>query len=262
MGANISTQINENVQKIVSDTLNEQSSNTDNSLDCLADQTQVLNIGGKDATISLTNKCKMSIKQESHVKLDCMIKATKETNMKQSSEAIDKLKNLAKQKLEQENEGVNFGQLNISTAISKSDQYIEKNVKNIMNSVVNNALKVDVNASNVINLDFKNFDCDGAEIDISQSGVIKNIAKVVSKELITGWQKAVGITTIVNETEQEAVQKNEGLSGLAIFGIVFVVLIILIIMAYLYSKMSSGSAGSAANISRPNYTAPLPIEVD
>ena len=186
MGLNISTQIDENVQKIVSDTLNEQTSNTDNSLDCMAEQTQVLNIGGKEATISLTNKCKMSIRQESNVKLDCIIKATKETNMKQSSEAIDKLKSLAKQKLEQENEGINLGQINISSAVSKSDQYIEKNLQNIMNSVVNNALKVDVNASNTINLDFKNFDCDGAELDISQSGVIKNIAKVVSKELITG----------------------------------------------------------------------------
>ena len=269
MGSNVSTQAVEQSQKIIKSTLNKQNTNADSNLKCDASATQTI-IVGAGGDMKMGGNCDIEIGQKSKVSLNCTMEASQQAQTQQGAAATDQLKAMASQKITEANKNFTFLQSNVTTAHSTSDQYLDQHVQNIVNTTIKNTLKSDANASQTINLNFKNLDCEGGKLDISQDGILDSISKSAASQLVAGWQKAVGKDVVSAIGKQEGKLTNTGININTIFiilGIVACVIVFGIGGALLASEKFgsetvTGVANAASNIttiSKPTVVSnPIP----
>lgn len=253
MGSNVSTQAVKQSQNIIKSTLNKQNTNADSNLKCDASATQTI-IVGAGGDMKMGGNCHINIGQKSKVNLNCTMKASQQVQTQQGAAAATQLKALANQKITAANKELTLLQSNVAVAHSKSDQYLNEHVQNIVNSTIKNTLTSDANASQTINLNFKNLDCEGGELDISQDGILDSISKSVASQLVAGWQKAVGKDVVSAIDKQEGKLTNTGTNVNTIF-IIFGIVACVFVVAFVWfltseskqaRKLVTGSENAAS----------------
>jgi hypothetical protein len=255
MGSNVSTQAIEQSQHIIKSTLNTQNTGSDSTLKCDANAKQTITVGS-GGDMKMGGDCKINIGQKSTVSLSCTMKASQQVKTQQGAQATAQLKAMASQKITEANKKLNLGQSNVSVVHSKSDQYLDDNVQNIVNSTIKSTINSSANASQTIDLNFKNLECDGGTLDISQDGILNSISKSSASQLVAGWQKAVGEDVVSALSTQEGKLTNSGVSLSIIFVIIgIVVLGVLGLFVYFITtsektavKGATGLANAASNV--------------
>lgn len=267
MGSNVSTQDIEQTQNIIKSTLNTQNTNTDSTLKCDANATQ--NIVVTAENIIMKPGCKINIGQKSTVSLSCTMKASQQVKTQQGAQATAQLKAMGIQKITEANKKLNLGQSNVSVVHSKSNQYLDDHVQNIINSTIKSTINSSASGDQTLKINLNDLDCEGGELDISQDGVLNSISKSVSKQLVAGWQKAVGADVVSALSTQKGKLTNSGIDLNMIFVIIGIVIICgLGLFVYFITTSektavsgATGLANAASNVttlSAPNYNAAIP----
>jgi cobalamin biosynthesis Mg chelatase CobN len=268
MGSNVSTQAIEQSQHIIKSTLNTQNTGTDSTLKCDANAKQTITVGS-GGDMKMGGDCKIVIGQKSTVSLSCTMKASQQVKTQQGAQATAQLKAMASQKITEANSKLNLGQSNVSVVHSKSDQYLDDNVQNIVNSTIKSTINSSANASQTIDVNFANIDCEGGTLDISQDGILNSISKSSASQLVAGWQKAVGKDVVSALSTQEGKLTNSGISLSIIFVIIGIVVLGVLGLAVYFVTTSektavrgaTGLANAASNVttlSAPNYRGAVP----
>lgn len=224
MGSNVSTQAIEQSQNIIKSTLNTQNTNTDGEINCDANAVQTITIGA-GGDMKMGGNCDITVDQKSKVSLSCTMKAAQKVKTQQGARATTQLKAMAKQKITEANKQLSILQSDVSVAHSKSDQYLDEHVQNIVNSTIKNTINSSASAPQTIDLNFKNLDCEGGKLDISQDGILNSISNSAAKQLVSGWQTAVGKDVVTAISKQEGKLTNTGLDMSIIFIIIGIVVL-------------------------------------
>ena len=234
MGSNVSTQITEQSQDIIKNTLNEVNNTSSQEMSCDVTNTQNITIGNGGGDMNIGSDCEITIGQQINVNLSCLLESAQSSTNEQTAQTLTQIQALAASSIDQHNEELNLLQTNVSTAIQETNQYLENNVQNIINNNINSTLSSNASNSAEIFLNFNNLNCEGGELNLSQEGIIDSIAKLSAEQIQEAVTEIISEDTATQENTQETSQTNKGVNPMALFGgIVLIIAVILGFAAYL-----------------------------
>ena len=236
MGSQVSVQQNEQLEKAVTNVINKQNNKSSTTVECNSDSTQKISIG----PVTTAKDCTLNIGQNTDAKIDCLLKSVNNLKAEQASQMENDLKAATQQMLDQKMKDLNLAQSQVSDIKSKANIFIENNAQNIINSSINNTLKIDANDTKEIEV--KNINCQGGTINLSQTGIINSMAKSSVSTGIEQFNTFAGKNIVDLLNKQESKQTMEGLSLPSILGIIGgIVLFIIIILIIIYSLTSKST---------------------
>jgi hypothetical protein len=219
MGANISNQLAETVNKTVNSTVNNVSKNTKASSTAVNSQINSININGR---FSAGGSLVIGQNLTSKIQIITKLKAEHKTSL--ANDIKNKLKTQVAQIVDQANKDLNLGQVNVSNTVTRVINSIENSTTNNVSSNIESLSSSITTNSNTLSI-AGTFNI-GKNINITQDSVIDALSKNISNAIVSDAISTSVTSDIATEIKQKATQKNSGINlnflG-AIAGIVAVV---------------------------------------
>lgn len=224
MGANVSNQTIDSVTIMVSDVMNQISTQIENNVTSYVESEQTLNVSIVNSNIN----CSINVNQEASVTVSTMLENSTQLANDLTSQLETKIKEELENKLTQTNDGLNFGALNVSNAITSSTSYVTQNLHTLIEIGIKNSVSQNIRGEQVINFDVagSNITCPkGGSITINQSMLIDSIAKNISTNVVNNTIKNTVKGDVGKVIKNESEQLNKGLDLNFLFGIIAIVVI-------------------------------------
>jgi len=218
MGANVSSQSQTAISRIVNNALNKTVTNisTTNANSTLS--TQTLRANFEDAKV-VGN---ITIVQSSEMNIKALTKIEGQISNTMVNDIKNKISRELQQASKQKNSGLNLGQINTSVQDQHIETYIQNNLQNVVETSIKNVVKNDVGNSQIIEIRASRLDLKG-DMNITQSSVISNIADSVAstvvKNTLTNSASNKDIAKLINKSSQVN-------AGISLFGGMIIFLII------------------------------------
>lgn len=142
-----------------------------------------------------------------------------------STKLMNTIKNDLSSKLEQANEGINLGQINVGDQTNEIVNNLSKSISNIVRQAIANTSDTTVTQGNELELTIKNSEI--KIVDISLDSVMQILAKNISNSIMQTTVVSDITEQIENKAKNEATQKNIGLFGSGgCFGVIILIAVI------------------------------------
>lgn len=209
MGANVSTQNIESMTKQINKTLTEVSTTISNTAESTNSSRQSVRLD-----LQGSKNCRAVISQTSNSSLSAMSQFTNETYNDISNQLKNKLNEEIAQIVKQKNEGINFGQTNVSDLRAISDTYVENNMQNVIKSQISSIISNTNSVDQEVVVYAKNMECDPKDpsIVIDQKAVIEQISSNIANTLVKNAIKNVAENDVAKKITQTSDQTNAGLT--------------------------------------------------
>lgn len=225
MGANVSNQLVDSTSKITQNIMNSVITNTANEAIANAYVSQHAEIDAAGANLY---KCPTEIKQDAKVTALAFGDLSNTLSNELDNKLQAKLKEEIKNVLEQVNKGVNLGQTNIADVTTRTQTYVEQNLKNLIQQSIKNTVQSTGAGDQYAKINLRGVKCVNSPAGITQGMIMNLMAKNISRNLVDNIIKNSAVAEIDKKVEQSVKQKNEGLDlgiGLVIVGIIIVVVL-------------------------------------
>ena len=209
MGANISTQNIESMTKQINKTLTDVSTTQSNTSQSTNSSKQSVFLD-----LSYSKNCKAKISQISNSNLSAMSQFSSEISNEVANQLKNKLNEEIAQIVKQKNEGINFGQTNVSDLRAISDTYVENNMQTIIKAQINNLISNTNSVEQNVFIKARNMECDPKDpsIVIDQKAVIEQISSNIANTLVKNAIKNVAENDVAKKITQTSDQTNAGLT--------------------------------------------------
>jgi len=209
MGANVSTQNIESMTKTINKTLTDvsQTFSTTATSTNISRQDMELIIG--EAT-----GCNFLLSQDSKSNLAAMSEFSNEI----SNEVANQLKNTLKEELaqivKQKNEGINFGQTNVSALNTISNTTLENNIENIINTSISSTISNTVDSGQKIKITIGKLTCpaNNSSFIVTQEMIIDQISTNIANNLVKNTLTNIADNDVTKKITQTSDQANAGLT--------------------------------------------------
>ena len=209
MGANISTQNIESMTKQINNSLTKviQKVNTTISSSTMSDQTISL-----DMRESVN--CSPQIHQKSKTTFTSLSQLSSEISNDVATEMKNKLKEELAQIVKQKNEGINFGQTNVSALNTVSNTFLENNIESIIETEITNLVSNTSVSKQAIIINARGMQCNptGPPFIIDQENLIEQISSNIANTLVKNAIKNVAENDVAKKITQTSDQTNAGLT--------------------------------------------------
>jgi hypothetical protein len=227
MGANVSTQNIESMTETINKTLTDVSNNFSTILENnnVSKQEMELYIGESIG-------CSFQLTQNSKNNLQAMSNFSNEI----SNDVANKLTNTLRQQLEQivkqKNEGINFGQTNVSALNTISDDTLTNDIKNIINTSITSQISNTAESGQTIKITIGKLSCpeNNSLFIVTQEMIIEQISDNIANNLVKNTLSNDAVNDAVKTIKQTSEQKNAMLS----FGGMIIILILAAVFTYLF----------------------------
>lgn len=240
MGVNTSVQNSNSLITSVNDTLTRVSANIGTS----SSSNQISN---QRMNLSLRNlkNCGIDIKQTAEMKANSILNSKTQI----ANDMANELKNIVDKQIEngikQVNEDLNIGQLNTSIQNTNSKTKTINNLRNIIETGIENSVTTDQNGSQVMYLNADNVDCgrDG-QFKITQDMVMDTISKNITDNIVNNTISNSLSNDVLELLKNQADQKNQGLN---VFAILTVVIIVVVFGFFLFAMFKTRGISRSLN---------------
>ena len=120
----------------------------------------------------------------------------------------EEIAQIAKQK----NEGINFGQTNVSDLNTYVNDYLINNMQTDIQTEINNIVEDTVDSTQEITINASYMNCNGKDIIINQEMIIEQISSNIANTLVKNAVENVAENEAVKKITQTADQSNAGLT--------------------------------------------------
>ena len=181
MGTNVSTQNIKSMTNTINKTLTNVSQNFSTTATSINTSRQDMELIIGEAT-----GCSFKLTQDSRSNLAAMSKFSNEI----SNEVANQLKNTLKEEIaqivKQKNEGINFGQTNVSALNTISNTYLENNIENIIKTSISSTISNTVDSEQKIKITIGKLTCpsDNSSFIVSQEMIIEQISTNIVNNLV------------------------------------------------------------------------------
>lgn len=238
MGANVSNQQTDILNKTTQRIINEQLTAVQSTTDTTVYSRQNINVDYSGA--NLTN-CPLTISQNANVTASLLA-----NNVSDLSNTIDtKLKaavlNQVKQATEQVNTGLNFGQANVSNNVARTKNIMDQQLTNIIRNSITNVVSSQIGGEQTITVFARSLTCNNSPIEINQATIVDALSKNISESVIKNIATSdVGID-LKTKLDLKTAQKNEGLN----FNFLMIIIAIVVLGggAFAINKVTKGMNG-------------------
>jgi hypothetical protein len=220
MGVNVSNQMIDSTTSIVSNALNEVSTELNSSVSSYTASTQQMPIRIKTTKMVNSN---LNFSQNADLKITTMLQNSNELSNDLTNKLEAKLKETLTNQLTQANEDLNLGQLNISNAQTSTKTYIEQNLSTVIKTGVNNSVSQYANGIQYMPVEIKDVLMENSSMNFSQSMLIKVLAKNISTNIVDNVIKSTLTADVQKKIQNKAEQLNKGIDLMGIFSVIAVV---------------------------------------
>jgi hypothetical protein len=238
MGANVSSESTDKLNKSVNKTINDFSTTIENSVSGKAISVQKMNVyfdgvECDELNINQISSVKLSIINQNQSALATAIKDTFKNN----------ISDLTKSVTEQSNEDLSLGQANVSDKTTKIQSIIENDVHNIVSNTLKNSFETTSSSDQTLSIPLRNTRVKG-KCTFTQSSIVENISQNIVKNVLDNIAEKLSDNTIKGESDNKNSQKNAGIDVmspfkmLAIFGGVAGLIILLVILYMIFGRKS------------------------
>lgn len=220
MALNWSDQLNKTITNSAMSALSDVRSNVENNN----------TINGKTynkVTINIENlkADSFTFTAQQNTQIASLLKPTTSMVSSISTKMMNTIKNDLSSKLEQANEGLNLGQINVGGQTNEIVNNLSKSISNVVRQAISNTSETTVTQNNELELTIKNSEI--KVVDISLNSVIKILAKNISNSVMQTTVISEITEQIENKAKNEATQKNIGLFGSGgLFGVIILIAVI------------------------------------
>lgn len=250
MGTNVSVQESKSFSSTVNNVLTsiatDVKSYTSSSQN--ASQTMAMNISG-------VRNCNLLASQKIHLISNIMLENSTELANKMTSELKAAVKKEIKMQAEQANKKFNIGQANVSSIIAKSDNYIENNLTNAIQTGIENSVETNQDGEQEMRFNVSDYSCPpGGQLVFDQSLLMEAVSKNITKNIVNNAVKSLSTAELDEEIDLAIKQINEGIDMATIFIAIAVILAVLVGGGgFIYWRMMP-SMGSSSNSSDDTTT--------
>lgn len=220
MGANVSNQMITTTTSIVSNALNQVSTEMNSSASSYTVSIQEMPIKIKGLRMTGSS---INLSQKADLKVTTMLESSSDLSNDLSNKLEAKLKETLNNELKQANEDLNLGQLNISNAQTNTNTYIEQNLSTIIKTAVNNSVEQTTDGRQYMPIDIENVVMKGSSINISQDMLMDVLAKNISSNIVKNVLKNALTADVQKEIKNKSEQLNSGINVMAIFSTLVVI---------------------------------------
>jgi hypothetical protein len=239
MGANTSEQLIDSTSDLVSEVMNKMSTTVETKTSTYTGSFQIMKVEFSNMKIV---GCGILLEQHAAVNVSALLNNTTTLTTDLSTEIMSTIKEEMKNTIEQKNEKLNLGQVNVSRAITKGNTYLEQNLTNDISVGISNSLKQTTEGTQVIDFNMKDSEitCSpGGIIKVSQKMIIDAIAKNIAKNIVDNGIENIVTGELEKAIKNKAKQLNKGID------IEFIVIVCVIIascigLSYLGIKFGGG----------------------
>ncbi len=241
MGTNVSRQRIESTKENITSVINDSITEVDDNTTAYGSAKSVIEIVNEDGS---NIQCKeLNVSNTAKLNVTAIQRIFTDLTSDQMTDLTTKIQDELESAAEQENEGINLGQTNVSI----QDTVLAQKVTTSISNSVKKSFETNVVASGNNNASTKfinsgNIDIDG-DCNFSSEAVSKILAENVSDRIIKDLMGVLQITESETKVKQDGSQSNEGIT--MAFLIAAAVLVLLVIVAFVMIKKKKADTATS-----------------
>lgn len=237
MGTNISHQTIDSTTAIVQNVMNQITTSITNEAILNAYTNQHAELDGSGGNFK---RCPIKITQNASTTALAFGDVSNGLTSQLDNQLQAKLKEELSNTLEQLNKGINFGQTNIADVRTRTNTYIEQNLKNIINQSIKNTVSTTGKHDQFAKINLKGANCIDSSAGIDQESMMNLMAQNIANNIVENVVKNSAVADIEKKVEQKVSQINSGLDlgiGLIIGFIILIGIFSFFAKSFLASKI-------------------------